>query len=142
MHYTNKMKMTLFEDLDRIFEHMLSENRHAASVCGCHSAAESCGLPAAESGAETVRMDAICDDKNNEIKLVAEMPGVEREDIRVAVDGADVSVEAAGAKRRYRSGARLNRPVSGDARASYRNGILEIVLGLESGPKGREVKVD
>ncbi len=138
------MKITLLEDFDKIFEQIFSGNCYMApSLCYCHDATNSNNIPDIQtSQGNTIQIDTIHDKENNEIKLVSEIPGVEKKDIQVVVDDNVVSIDAVRDERKYHAHIRLNQSLSGDVSATYRNGILEITLGLNSRPKGREVKVE
>ncbi|MXX20246.1 MAG: Hsp20/alpha crystallin family protein [Cenarchaeum sp. SB0665_bin_23] len=138
------MKITLLEDFDKIFGPIFSGNYPIApSLCYCHDVTNSNNIPDIQtSRGNTVQIDTIHDKDNNEIKLVSEIPGVEKKDIQVVVDDNVVSIDAARGERKYRARIRLHQALSGDVSATYRNGILEITLGLNSRPQGREVKVE
>ncbi len=137
------MKITLLEDFDKIFEQIFSGNYHTApSLCCYHDATTSNISGIQKSRGNTIQIDTIHDEENNEVKLVSEMPGVEKKDIQVVVDDNVVSIDAVHGERKYHARIRLDQALSGDASATYRNGILEITLGLNSRPQGREVKVE
>ena len=138
------MKITLLEDFDKILGQIFPESHHKApSLCGYHDATDCNNIPSIQkSQGNTIQIDTIHDKENNEIKLVSEMPGVKKKDIRVAVDDNDVLIDAVRGERKYHARIRLNRALSGEASATYRNGILEITLGLNGTPQGREVKVE
>ncbi len=138
------MKITLFEDFDKIFGQVFSGNHCVVpSLCGCRDATSSINIPEIQrSRGNTIQIDTIHDEENNEVKLVSEIPGVEKKDIQVVVDDNDVSIDAVRGERKYHARIRLNQALSGDASATYRNGILEITLGLNSRPQGREVKIE
>ena len=138
------MKMTLLEDFDKIFEQIFSGNHCVApSPCDCRDATSSNNIPGIQKYQyNTIQIDTIHDEENNEVKLVSEIPGVEKKDIQVVVDDNDVSIDAVRGERKYHARVRLNQALSGDVSATYRNGILEITLGLNSRPQGREVKIE
>ena len=137
------MKMTLLEDFDKIFEQIFSGHQCIApSLCACRDATSSNIPDIQKYQYNTIQIDTIHDEENNEIKLVSEMPGVEKKDIQVVVDDNDVSIDAVRGERKYHARIRLNQALSGDVRATYRNGVLEITLGLNSRPPGREVKIE
>jgi HSP20 family protein len=81
---------------------------------------------------------------DKEVKVVVEMPGVRREDIKI--NAFDNSVEIStteGAPRRYHRIVEL--PADADAntaKSTYNNGILEIVFSKRAKPKGKEIKVE
>ena len=105
-------------------------------------------LGAAESGSPRTReplVDTIVDEKAKVVKMIAEMPGVEKRDIKIAVEGKHVSVSAkGGGGKKYRMRIPLERRVDANsAKATYRNGILQITFGLaEDANRGKTVRVD
>lgn len=88
-------------------------------------------------------VDTIVDEKNGGVKLVAEMPGVEKDDIRIVAEDEHVEIRAERGDKKYRARAPLDRPVDRDsAKASYKNGILEISFEAAPGsPTGKTVEV-
>ncbi len=88
-------------------------------------------------------VDIIVDEKNEQLKLVAEMPGVEKEDIRVVVNGNMVTVEAERDTKKYNVSVPIEHKVVKDsAKASYKNGILEMVFKLTKQSEGTKVEVN
>lgn len=90
-------------------------------------------------------IDTIVDEKEKILKLVAEMPGVEKSDIKVLVEGNVVNVDAEHGDKKYHGKAPIKHKVDADsAKASYTNGILEVQfkLKLEDKPKGKTVEVN
>lgn len=87
----------------------------------------------------------LVDDKTNQIRVTAEMPGIRKEDVRVDATPDELHVVAKGADRQYEKTLRLVAPVDPDsAKARYNNGVLEVTLDLArpTKPKGKPVKVD
>jgi len=86
-------------------------------------------------------------ESDNEITVVVEMPGVEREkiDVKVSEDGKTLIISASNEKRKYYKEVDLPAKVDpASAKATYRNGVLEVKLrklGKEEG-KGVKVKVE
>lgn len=82
---------------------------------------------------------------DNEVKVVLEMPGIKKEDIKInAFDGA-VEVIADNPQRKYHKSIEL--PQEADietARSTYNNGILEVTFDKKKNikPKGKEIKVE
>ena len=108
---------------------------------GDGSAAAAAGVPAVRSG---LQAETILDDKERVLKLVAEMPGVEKEDVKIVVDGDAVSIDADRGKKSYHAKVPLDQKVDkGTAKATYRNGILELAFKLADPepPKGTTVEV-
>jgi HSP20 family protein len=80
-----------------------------------------------------------------EVKVVLEMPGVKKEDIKINAYEEAVEVMTNDPKRKYRRTIEI--PEYADietAKSSYNNGILEITFNKKNDakPKGRDVKVD
>ena len=104
-----------------------------------------------------IKMDVSEDDKTYTVR--AEIPGVTKEDIKVAVDGNQVSISAEVKKQKeekegkkvirseryygsmYRSFT-LDHDVDPDAtKAKYTDGVLELTLPKKPGTAGKEIKV-
>ena len=89
-------------------------------------------------------VDTIVDEKEKVVKLVAEMPGVEKSDVKIVVDGTTVNIDAEHGEKNYHATVPINYKVDQDsAKASYKNGILELVFKLAEPekPKGKTVEV-
>ena len=89
-------------------------------------------------------VDTIVDEKSGWVKLVAEIPGVEKDDIKIVAEDEYVEIRAERGDKKYRARVPLDgKSVDRDsARASYKNGILEI--SFDSAPaseSGRTVEV-
>lgn len=69
------------------------------------------------------------------LRIIADLPGVEKDDIEVTCDGRVVSIIAGGERRSYDEQVRLPRRVDEtSAAASYNNGVLEVTFDtLEDG---------
>ncbi len=90
-------------------------------------------------------VDIIVDEKEKVVKLVAEMPGVEKTDVKVVVENKIVNLSAEHDKKKYHVKVPLKHKVDeNSAKASYKNGILQIVFKLieEKKPKGKTVEVE
>jgi HSP20 family protein len=83
---------------------------------------------------------------DKEIKVVLEMPGVSKENIKINAYHGSVEISTTeGAQRKYHETIEL--PSETDietAKSSYNNGILEITFKKkqQSKPKGKEIKID
>jgi len=97
-----------------------------------------------ETGARQVHADEILDKEKNQLKLVAEMPGVEKSDIKVTVEKGAVNITANNAERNYQAIVPLKHKIVEDSgKARYANGILEVTFSLaEEKPKGKIVTVE
>lgn len=80
----------------------------------------------------------------NDIKVIAELPGVKKEDISITVNEKSVVISVDTEDRKYYK--ELELPASVDARGAhsiYNNGVLEVTLPLKSsGGSGVRLKVD
>ncbi len=90
-------------------------------------------------------VDTLVDEKEKVLTLVAEMPGVEKKDVKVVVEDKTVSIDAEHGKKKYHAKVPIKQKVNKDsAKASYTNGILELKFKLEEPekPKGKTVEVE
>ena len=89
-------------------------------------------------------VDTIVDEKENVIKLVAEMPGVEKNEIKVIVDGKIVEISAEHESKNYHAKIPIKYNVDKDsAKASYKNGVLEVSFKrTKPKPTGKTVEVN
>jgi HSP20 family protein len=88
-------------------------------------------------------VDMITSDK--ELKVVVELPGVNKENIKVNSFDNSVEISANTSDRKYRRIVDLPLEVDTQvAKCNYKNGILEIVFNKkqESKPKGKEISVE
>lgn len=99
------------------------------------------GMPLLTSEREPLA-DVVKTDK--EVKVVVEMPGINKEDIRVNAFENQVEISTSeNAARKYRKV--IDLPADADidsVKSGYKNGILEITFSKKTRPKGREIKVD
>jgi len=90
-------------------------------------------------------VDAIVDEKEKLVKLVAEMPGVEKTDVKILVQDKSVDISAEHDEKKYHVKVPIKHKVDeNSAKASYKNGILELVFKLieDEKPKGKKVEVE
>ena len=100
-------------------------------------------LPTADTREPLV--DVIVEDKEKALKIVAEMPGVEKKDIKIVVEGRTVNLDAEHGDKKYRTKVPIKHKVEEDSvKATYANGILEVRFKLEEEekPKGKTVEVE
>ena len=100
-------------------------------------------LPASDTREPLV--DIIVDEKEKVVKLIAEMPGVEKTDVKVVVENKIVDLSAEHGKKKYHVKVPVKYKVDENSvKASYKNGILLIVFKLleEEKPKGKKVEVE
>jgi len=82
---------------------------------------------------------------DKEVKVVAEIPGIDKQNIKVNAYDNSVEITTNDPKRKYHRIVDL--PPEADietARSNYNNGILEITFNKkkETKPKGKELKVE
>jgi HSP20 family protein len=78
------------------------------------------------------------------VKVVAELPGVEKSDINLECDGRTLILKVDTEKHRYHKSLELPVEVNPDtSKASYKNGVLELILNRKS-PDNRpkQIKID
>jgi len=95
------------------------------------------GLP----GGREPLIDVIENDK--QIKVTAELPGVEKKDIDLETTENDLTIRVDTERRKYYKKVDLPAPVKPDsASATYNNGVLEVTLDKEApSRKGRKVQI-
>src|ERR671924_2111918 len=82
---------------------------------------------------------------DKEVKVVLEMPGVNKENIKINAHDGTVEVRSDDTQRKYHEV--IDVPLETDietARSTYKNGILEIIFNKKQAakPKGRDIKVE
>jgi HSP20 family protein len=87
-------------------------------------------------------VDAIVQSEN--VKVVAELPGVEKSDIALECDGRSLTLKVDNEKHRYYKSLQMPVEVDPDtSKASYKNGVLELILNRKSpGNKPKQIKID
>lgn len=89
---------------------------------------------------------SLIDEKNNEVNITAEMPGINKEDIELNATENEVIIKADSNARRYNKFLKVPRPVDPDsASAKYNNGVLELTIKLKETkkkPDGRSIKIE
>jgi HSP20 family protein len=90
-------------------------------------------------------VDTIVDEKEKIVKLIAEMPGVEKTDVKILVENKIVDLSAERDNKKYHVKVPVQQKIDeNSAKASYKNGVLEIIFKLieEEKPKGKTVEVE
>lgn len=82
---------------------------------------------------------------DKEVKVVVEIPGVSKENIKINVYDSSVEVTTTGTERKYHEVVEI--PPETDietATSTYNNGILEIIFKKkeQSKPKGKQIKIE
>ena len=98
-----------------------------------------------QTGVRAPLADTTLDEKQNTLRITAEMPGINKEDIKVNMADQYVTIHAGKGDKKYHT----NIPVDVElddtsAKATYSNGILELKIKLKHDPKAKakEVKVE
>lgn len=79
---------------------------------------------------------------DNEVQVIAEMPGVRKEDIELKATERSLEIRAEGENRKYHETVSLPVEVDPDsAKARYNNGVLEVTLTKKVGG-GKKIKVE
>jgi HSP20 family protein len=87
--------------------------------------------------------EQILDEKNRTLRLVLDMPGVEKDDIKVDATSDSVVVMAERGTRKYKADLTLKSEIkSNSGRAEYKNGVLEISFSLKDKPNKDFKRVD
>ena len=108
-----------------------------ADSCGCANHSQG---PIAEKREPLI--DTLVDDKEQTLKIVAEMPGVEKTDVSVVVDEGIIHIDAEHGEKKYHVNVPIHHKVESDSPiATYKNGILELTFNMDTKPKGKSVNV-
>jgi HSP20 family protein len=76
--------------------------------------------------------EQMVDEKNGVLRIILEMPGVEKEDIRVDTTEESAVITAEREEKHYRAELTLKAPVKPESgKAEYKNGMLEISFSLK-----------
>jgi len=89
-------------------------------------------------------IDTLVDEKEKTLKIVAEMPGVEKKDVNVVVgDDKVIHIDAERGEKNYHVKVPIEHDVDAESpKATYKNGILELTFKLEDEKsKGKQKKL-
>jgi HSP20 family protein len=85
-------------------------------------------------------------DEPEQVRVVAELPGVEKSEIKTAVSDATLTIKVDAGGRKYKYLREVELPVTVDpdsSEASYKNGVLELKLRkLRPRTRGKEIKIE
>jgi HSP20 family protein len=82
---------------------------------------------------------------DKEVKIVLEMPGIKKDDIKINAYESLVEVIADNPQRKYHKNIELPNDIDIEtARSTYNNGILEVTFDKKKSakPKGKEIRID
>lgn len=157
--YFDEIAEKMFKDLNEFFRTMTSGEESKPFVKGFSIRMGPEGKPeikefgskpnvsrGTEAGEETSEerrplIDVMKGDE--EVSVIAEMPGVNKKDIDISSSETSVDIKAEGSTRRYSESVDLGCEVIPDsAKAGYNNGVLEIVFKRKEPKKEERKKVD
>ena len=90
-------------------------------------------------------LDTTYNEKEKTFIITAEMPGVNKEDIKININDKEVTIKAEKGDKKYFSQIPLESKTDNESiKATYSNGILELKIKVkeETKTKGKEVKVE
>jgi len=145
-----------FKEIDRMLNRMLEASRESREplIYGFSMHVGPDGVPQIEhfgnvrpeipEGTREPFTSTIVDDKANEVRVTAEMPGVGKSDIELNATDSGLTIKVDKGDRKYYKDVALPAAVNPDsAAAKYNNGVLEVTLKLkEKKPKGKTVKIE
>jgi HSP20 family protein len=145
-----------FFDTDNIFEEFKGDSNSSPLFYGCTMTVGPDGKPSVQeygniksdrlsvSDTKEAIVDTIVDEKEKVVKLIAEMPGVEKTDVKILVDKNIVDISAEHSEKKYHTKVQLKHKVDEkSAKATYKNGILQLVFKLVVEKQtGKKVEVE
>ena len=151
----NKMSKSFF-DIDEIFEEFEGNSNSGPIFYGCTMTVGPDGKPVVQecgnvkpdqipiSDTREPIVDTIVDEKEKVVKLIVEMPGVEKTDVKIVVDNKIVDLSAEHGEKKYHVKVPLTHTVDENSvKASYKNGILQLVFKLVAEKQtGKKVEVE
>jgi HSP20 family protein len=82
---------------------------------------------------------------NNEVKVIAELPGVDKKDVKIRGTEKSLTISVETPQRKYFKELELPSKVNPtNAKSSYKNGVLEVTLQKkpEEKPKGEPIRIE
>jgi HSP20 family protein len=68
----------------------------------------------------------------DKLKIIAELPGVSKADVRITANESTLTIESISAERKYNKKIELPEPIEpSSGKSTYKNGILEVVFKLK-----------
>mgnify|MGYP000572025286 CR=1 FL=1 len=105
-----------FREIERMMNDVMDDARTAAGDAG-----------ASDPASADLHLDVY--EEDDSLRVVADIPGVDQQDIDLKCDGEVLTLDAVGNVREYRERVRLPARVDEhSASASYNNGILEVTF--------------
>ena len=83
------------------------------------------------------------EDRDTEIVLSADLPGVEKKDIELKVDSHSVAFSAKTESRNYDFGQSFDFELDSDSvKATFVNGVLDVVISKKEGTQGKTIEIE
>ncbi|APW96842.1 type III effector protein [Halobiforma lacisalsi AJ5] len=116
-----------FDDLFREIERMMNEMMNGADANVNFDSPGGPGSPGDNGFGTDTHVDI--HDTDDEIRVVADLPGVEKDNIELECDGKTLTISASSEHREYDERVSLPRRVNEHtASATYNNGVLEVIF--------------
>ena len=83
------------------------------------------------------------EDRDTEIVLSADLPGIEKKDIELKVDGNSIAFSAKTEERNYDFGQSFDFELNPEeVKATFNNGVLDVVVQKAEGTQGKTIKIE
>ena len=138
-----KSMSTSFFDVNNVFEEFKDNSNSGPLFYGYTMTVGPDGKPSVQeygnvkpdcphiSDAREAIVDTIVDEKEKVVKLIAEMPGVEKTDVKILFDKNVVDITAEHGEKKYHCKVPLQHKVDENSgKATYKNGILQLIFKL------------
>jgi len=91
---------------------------------------------------KTPRRNVEWEDRNGEIAITMDMPGVDKNDIELNVDKHSVSISSTTEGREYNVSKKFDRELNPDkVVAKFNNGVLDVTIQKAVESKGKQIKI-
>ena len=83
------------------------------------------------------------EDRDTELVLSADLPGIEKEDIELKVDSHSIAFSAKTEERNYDYGQSFDFELNPEeVRATFVNGVLDVVVKKAEGTQGKTIEIE
>ena len=83
------------------------------------------------------------EDRDTELVLSADLPGIEKEDIELKVDSHSIAFSAKTEERNYDFGQSFDFELNPDkVKATFLNGVLDVVVGKTEETQGKSIEIE
>lgn len=88
-------------------------------------------------------VDVLEDSDGNKIRIVAELPGVQKEDIKITETQGVVNIKAENENRKYNTDVPTGKQLDTDkSKTKFTNGILELEIPLKKSEDEKNIQID